>query len=785
MSRRNIKILTDVDGKQDLSVSGTLTVKADSSFVIPSISTSSDGFYSINNAIHKIDKSLQDVNARVVSSVGNVLGQYNASRYVFNGFLNASGAVSINITRNSPSGTVYFKESDISNLSVNILTDFDGDGIFTNNLVPYQIRPSNGDLLLNISAPSAPNVMYKATVINDSAIIDIPSQNDVYLVTDSGSSTVDGQTVLLDNISLYNKNVRNFYVSPSGSDDNDGLTLSSSFATIQKAVDSISTYTNSATTRLQYHTAINLASGSYTEKVNILNKDLSGKNSNLLLAFKGEKQNLYENLRVISHILIDKDSGGSAGFSQIVLNFTSPPADNSLKGLYINKKTSPLSSGILITGNSGSTIYTTVGSSTWSAIQSATDFYIFRNLSTVNGFFRIAGSDGVISFRNVNLNVSLNEANGSDTFFFSSVMNPIGTIDIDNTGEVAGTAVQTRYGSYSNDEIQVINCNIFNDKTSGLPIRLVAGPKTYMFSCFITSSTSHISITNLNQVDSFNALSCNFENAGISLTSVPLISTSNSSFLNSTLSFTSCDSVTLPQKAISTRNTGDRIGIYNSYATSPSNAYYKNVGFDVVNKSMFILASPFSAHGPFNSRFLNITNNSFIEFGSVNSTSSFSGALNTDYLVQATGKSNINVNSRLDVQNVYSPSVNPFFAFFGASTMSFLYYKPLTAASGTANYRSNGDIKADDYNYFYTDLPVITTEAVKIDDRTNVSATKYDFRYPLQTTRDITLTGSAQLISSLVKLNPYTTLPAGSLGLMAVSGSSLYFHNGTSWNKVI
>jgi len=39
-------------------------------------------------------------------------------------------------------------------------------------------------------------------------------------------------------------------------------------------------------------------------------------------------------------------------------------------------------------------------------------------------------------------------------------------------------------------------------------------------------------------------------------------------------------------------------------------------------------------------------------------------------------------------------------------------------------------------------------------------------------------------INNALKLEPQDPLPAGALGELAVSGSSLYFHNGTSWGVI-
>ena len=43
----------------------------------------------------------------------------------------------------------------------------------------------------------------------------------------------------------------------------------------------------------------------------------------------------------------------------------------------------------------------------------------------------------------------------------------------------------------------------------------------------------------------------------------------------------------------------------------------------------------------------------------------------------------------------------------------------------------------------------------------------------------------ATTIESTLKLKPQNPLPTGTLGTMAVSGSNLYFHNGSDWKEVL
>jgi hypothetical protein len=188
-------------------------------------------------------------------------------------------------------------------------------------------------------------------------------------------------------------------------------------------------------------------------------------------------------------------------------------------------------------------------------------------------------------------------------------------------------------------------------------------------------------------------------------------------------------------------------------------------------------------HGPY-SRAFNFIGNSTLSLGSQGQSIAMSGSLTGDRLFLMTSKCTMNVYGNLDISNVYSPNAAGLITGY-RSDVIFANSLPITASIASPNYRSVSDINMDDNVFFYTDLPIITSENSKLDNRLVYANAKVVHTYPMQTSNNITLTGSAQLISSLVKLNPYATLPAGSLGLMAVSGSSLYFHNGTSWNKVI
>ena len=53
----------------------------------------------------------------------------------------------------------------------------------------------------------------------------------------------------------------------------------------------------------------------------------------------------------------------------------------------------------------------------------------------------------------------------------------------------------------------------------------------------------------------------------------------------------------------------------------------------------------------------------------------------------------------------------------------------------------------------------------------------------LQSSNNVDISGSVNM-STVMTLTPQSTLPTGTTGSLAVSGSGLYFHNGTSWNLI-
>ena len=141
--------------------------------------------------------------------------------------------------------------------------------------------------------------------------------------------------------------------------------------------------------------------------------------------------------------------------------------------------------------------------------------------------------------------------------------------------------------------------------------------------------------------------------------------------------------------------------------------------------------------------------------------------------------------SYIDITNVAGAiAANPHFTV-RTSTISFNTALPTVPASGSALYKSIGDIRLDTANYFYSELPIINQEGSKANYEQAAGNAKSKFNYPLEVKNNMTVSSSYTLDLTKFKINASSVLPNGSLGLMAVSGTNLYFHNGTSWNKVI
>ena len=177
MSDQAVSVLADLIAKQNITVSGSLSLKTTSSFVVPNVITSSDSLYDVDVALHRIDDSLQQFTANIANAFGGVVHEYNSRRYIFTGSLDSGGSAKINLTNIVPSGSTYFTTSSVNNISVDILLDTENNGKYKNDLVSYQLYQSSSNLYLEIDAAAASNVNYRLLVVNEETLDELPSQD--------------------------------------------------------------------------------------------------------------------------------------------------------------------------------------------------------------------------------------------------------------------------------------------------------------------------------------------------------------------------------------------------------------------------------------------------------------------------------------------------------------------------------------------------------------------------------------------------------------------------------
>jgi len=165
-----LRILADLDAKQNVSVSGSLSIHTTSSFVVPQIITSSGNFYDVDAALHRIDEALQGFTSNIANAVGGVVEQLNYSKYTYTGSFDNSGTRTINLTTAVQSGSTYFSTADLDKISVDVLIDTNGDGKYYNDLVSCVIFADAGNVKITLDGPQAANKNFRLIVANEKTI---------------------------------------------------------------------------------------------------------------------------------------------------------------------------------------------------------------------------------------------------------------------------------------------------------------------------------------------------------------------------------------------------------------------------------------------------------------------------------------------------------------------------------------------------------------------------------------------------------------------------------------
>lgn len=156
----NLKVLTNLDNKQDVYVSGTLKINSDTSFNA-SITRNADGMYDVDGAVHALDTAIEN-------NYNNIQTAYESVRFQYTGSFNNSGVALLNLT--NLAGATYFADSNLKDINVQVLVDTENDGRYKNDLVSVELYVDGSSLMLTVDAPASPNKNYRVLAINETVL---------------------------------------------------------------------------------------------------------------------------------------------------------------------------------------------------------------------------------------------------------------------------------------------------------------------------------------------------------------------------------------------------------------------------------------------------------------------------------------------------------------------------------------------------------------------------------------------------------------------------------------
>lgn len=254
MEIRPVRVLSDLEATQDVTISGSLIITTTASFDAIPVVTGSNGSYDVDYALHQVNNSVYQTNANIANAIAGFADVYNKNRYTFTGSLDASGSKEINLTTSIISGSDNFASGNLFDIAIDFLLDTNGDGKYRNDLTSYQIFASGSDLFIAIDAPASPNCNYRLSVQNQSSLSPISGSNSVLIIAGpqgeqgaAGSDGTNGKTFITVASNLSTNNIidtvaSNFALSPSQAPtgfylDVTGFTQNSSYPMVVKLCD--------------------------------------------------------------------------------------------------------------------------------------------------------------------------------------------------------------------------------------------------------------------------------------------------------------------------------------------------------------------------------------------------------------------------------------------------------------------------------------------------------------------------------------------------------------------
>lgn len=177
-----VRVLSDLEAKQDVIVSGSLIITTTASFDTIPVVTSSGGGYDVDEALHQVNNSVYQTNVNIANAIAGFAAEYNKNRFTFTGSLDASGSKEINLTTSIVSGSLNFASGNLFDIAIDFLLDTNGDGKYRNDLTSYQIFASGSDLYVAIDAPASPNCNYRLSVQNQGSLSPVSGSNSVLII---------------------------------------------------------------------------------------------------------------------------------------------------------------------------------------------------------------------------------------------------------------------------------------------------------------------------------------------------------------------------------------------------------------------------------------------------------------------------------------------------------------------------------------------------------------------------------------------------------------------------
>lgn len=164
----------------NVAISGNLLLSGSGLNSVPS---ASEGMYSVDVAIQALDQAIEDKGAEIRSA-------YEAVRFRHFGTLGPYGLSRLNLTQLATSGSEYFASGNLKDITVDLLIDTNGDGIYRNDMASIHLFASGSSLYADIDAPSAAGNPFRFIAVNET-LLDVINGQGTYSPPSTGLTAAE------------------------------------------------------------------------------------------------------------------------------------------------------------------------------------------------------------------------------------------------------------------------------------------------------------------------------------------------------------------------------------------------------------------------------------------------------------------------------------------------------------------------------------------------------------------------------------------------------------------